>query len=287
MKDVGMTWVKFQHKWSPGDTPEAVAGRIADAHNSGFKVLLSIPGAATYPPPGGIDFDAYVEFLRGVAALGPDAIEVWNEENIDFEWPAGEIDPTSYVNNMLAPAYNAIKSVNPNVMVIGGALAPTGFDNGVNAWSDSRYLAGMAAAGAARYMDCMGVHHNAGATSPYATSGHPGGGHYSWYFKPTMDLYYNTFGGSTKVCFTELGYVSPDGFSGISSQFGWAANNTVEQHAQWLAEAVDIAASSGKARLLIIFNVDFTGYDPNGDPQAGYAMVRPGGDCPACDALRR
>ena len=143
MQDVGMNWVKFQHKWSPGDSSEAVAGRIADAHNSGFKVLLSIPGANTYPGPGGIDFNSYVNFLGGVAALGPDAIEVWNEMNIDFEWPAGEIDPKSYVNNMLAPAYNAIKSANPNVMVIAGALAPTGFDNGTNAWADNRYLAGM------------------------------------------------------------------------------------------------------------------------------------------------
>ena len=287
MKDIGMNWVKFQHKWSPGDNPDAVAGRIADAHNSGFKVLLSIPGAQTYPSPGGIDFDAYTAFLGGVAALGPDAIEVWNEQNIDFEWPAGEIDPASYVNSMLAPAYNAIKATNPNVMVIGGALAPTGFDNGTNAWSDSRYVRGMAAAGAARYMDCIGVHHNSGATSPSATSGHPGGAHYSWYFKPTMDLYYNAFGGSTKVCFTELGYVSPGGFSGISPQFGWAADNTVDEQAQWLAEAVRIAQSSGKTRLLIIFNVDFTNYDPNGDPQAGYAIVRPGGGCPACDALGR
>ncbi|MFN2276579.1 MAG: LysM peptidoglycan-binding domain-containing protein [Candidatus Promineifilaceae bacterium] len=287
MHDIGMTWVKRQHKWSPGDSPEAVAGLIADAHNSGFKILLSIPGANTYPAPGGIDFNAYVDFLGGVAALGPDAIEVWNEQNIDFEWPAGEIDPTSYVSNMLAPAYNAIKSANPNVLVIGGALAPTGFDNGVNAWADSRYVAGMAAAGAARYMDCIGVHHNSGATSPSATSGHPAGTHYSWYFRPTMDLYYNAFGGATKVCFTELGYVSPEGFPGISPQFGWAADNTVAEHAQWLAEAVRLAQSSGKVRMLIIFNVDFTHYDPNGDPQAGYAIVRPDGSCPACDALGR
>jgi len=287
MKDVGMNWVKFQHKWSPGDSPDAVASRIADAHNSGFKVLLSIPGANTYPGPGGIDFNSYVDFLGGVAALGPDAIEVWNEMNIDFEWPAGEIDPKSYVNNMLAPSYNAIKSANPNVMVIAGALAPTGFDNGTNAWADNRYLAGMAAAGASRYMDCIGVHHNAGATSPGASSGHPGGGHYSWYFKPTMDLYYNSFGGATKVCFTELGYLSKDGFSGLSPNFGWAAETSVDEHAQWLAEAVRQAQSSGKTRLVIIFNVDFTNYDPNGDPQAGYAMVRPGGDCPSCDALRR
>ena len=287
MKDVGMNWVKFQHKWSPGDSPDAVAGRIADAHNSGFKVLLSIPGATTYPGPGGIDFKSYVDFLGGVAALGPDAIEVWNEMNIDFEWPAGEIDPKSYVNNMLAPAYNAINAANPNVMVIAGALAPTGFDNGTNAWADNRYLAGMAAAGASRYMDCIGVHHNAGATAPSATSGHPGGSHYSWYFQPTMDLYYNSFGGATKVCFTELGYLSKDGFSGLSPNFGWAAETSVDEQAQWLASAVRLAQSSGKARLAIIFNVDFTGYDPNGDPQAGYAMVRPGGGCPACDALRQ
>ncbi len=287
MKDVGMNWVKFQHKWSPGDSPDAVAGRIADAHSQGFKVLLSIPGANTYPGPGGIDFGSYVDFLGGVAALGPDAIEVWNEMNIDFEWPAGEIDPQSYVNNMLAPAYNAIKSTNPNVMVIAGALAPTGFDNGTNAWADDRYLAGMAAAGASRYMDCIGVHHNAGATHPSATSGHPGGGHYSWYFQPTMDLYYNSFGGATKVCFTELGYLSSDGYSGLSPNFGWAAENSVDEHAQWLADAIRLAQSSGKARLVIIFNVDFTYYDPNGDPQAGYAMVRPGGGCPACDALSR
>jgi len=35
--------------------------------------------------------------------------------------------------------------------------------------------------------------------------------------------------------------------------------------------------------LLIVFNIDFTYYAA--DPQAGYAMIRPGGGCPACDAL--
>ena len=79
----------------------------------------------------------------------------------------------------------------------------------------------------------------------------------------------------------------PDGFPGISQHFGWAADNTVSEHAQWLAEAVRLAQASGKTRLVIIFNVDFTSYDPNGDPQAGYAIVRPDGSCPACDALGR
>ncbi|MCL4266421.1 MAG: LysM peptidoglycan-binding domain-containing protein [Anaerolineae bacterium] len=287
MQEAGMNWIKIQQKWSPGQSPDALAGVIQDAHNNGFKILLSITGAQTYPPANGIDFNAYVNYVRGVAALGPDAIEIWNEQNIDFEWPAGQISPTSYVNNMLAPAYNAIKSANANVMVISGAPAPTGFDNGTNAWSDARYIQGMAAAGAVNYMDCIGVHHNAGATSPSATSGHPadpGDRHYSWYFGPTFDLYYNTFGGARRVCFTELGYLSPQGFPFLPANFAWAANTTVSQHAQWLGEAVTLARGSGRARMVIVFNVDFTTYTQT-DPQAGYAIIRPDGSCPACGTL--
>jgi LysM repeat protein len=285
MRFAGMTWVKYQHKWSPGDNPDAVAGRISDAHNNGFKVLLSIPGANLYPQPGSIDFNAYVSFLGGVAALGPDAIEVWNEQNIDREWPAGQISPQAYVNSVLRPAYTAIKAANPNVLVVSGAPSPTGFDNGTNAWADNRYIAGMAAAGAANYADCIGVHYNAGATSPTTSSGHSGGSHYSWYYTPMVNLYYNAFGGSRKLCFTELGYLSGEGFPGISDAFGWARNTTLGQHAQWLAEAASLGASSGRVRLMVVFNVDFTTYDPGGDPQAGYAMIRPDGSCPSCDTL--
>ncbi|HZD11250.1 MAG TPA: LysM domain-containing protein [Candidatus Binatia bacterium] len=286
MRYAGMNWVKVQYKWSPGDSPNNVAGLISDAHNNGFKILLSIPGANLYPGANGIDFNAYASFVGGVAGLGPDAIEIWNEQNIDREWPAGQINPASYVNSMLRPAYSAIKAANPNVMVITGAPAPTGFDNGTNAWADNRYVAGMAASGAASYADCIGVHHNAGATSPSARSGHPGGSHYSWYYGPTADVYYNAFGGARRLCFTEIGYLSGDGYPGLPAAFGWASGTSVAEQAQWLAEAASIAGNSGRVRLFIVYNMDFTFYDPGGDPQAGYAIVRPDGSCPACDSLR-
>lgn len=287
MKYAGMRWIKFQHKWSPGDDPAGLASRINDAHANGLKVLISVTGAALFPTPGSIDFASYITFVGGLAALGPDAIEVWNEQNLDREWPTGEINPTSYVNNMLKPSYNAIKQANNTVMVISGAPAPTGFDNGTNAWADNRYVQGMAAAGAASYMDCIGVHYNAGATAPAATTGHPGGSHYSWYFGATLNLYYNAFGGARKVCFTELGYLSGEGFAGLPGAFGWASGTTVTQQAQWLAQATSLSANSGRVRMLIVFNVDFTEYDINGDPQAGYAIIRPDGTCPACDSLRQ
>lgn len=282
MAYAGMTWVKFQYKWSPGNDPNDLARRIQDAHARGFRALISIPGASN---PSYIDFNAYTQFVAGVAALGADGIEVWNEMNLDREWPAGQINPSSYVNNMLAPAYRAIKAANPGTLVIGGAPAPTGYHNDTNVWSDDRYIAGMAAAGAANYMDCMGVHYNAGATSPDATSGHPaddGAGHYSWYFWPTYNLYANTFPGE-KLCYTELGYVTGEGYGSLPPNFAWGNGNTVAEQADWLARSATLLRSTGRVKLMIVFNVDFTQWGD--DPQAGYAIIRPDGGCPACQTL--
>ncbi|MEM7799006.1 MAG: LysM peptidoglycan-binding domain-containing protein [Chloroflexota bacterium] len=286
MQDTGMTWVKFQHKWAEGDTPGVVSGPIARAHEAGFKILLSIPGQNTYPSS--INFDGYVEFLQGVAGLSdpPDAIEIWNEMNIDFEWPAGQISPTTYVNSMLAPAYNAIKGTNGNILVISGAPAPTGFDNNTNAWADDRYMRGLAAAGGTNFMDCVGVHFNAGATSPNTSSGHPGGTHYSWYYTPMVTTYYNATGGAKPLCFTEIGYLTGDGFNSLPQNFGWASGTSLDEHAQWLAEAAQLSKNDSRVMMFIVFNFDFTFYDENGDPQAGYGMVRPGDSCPACDRMK-
>jgi hypothetical protein len=151
--------------------------------------------------------------------------------------------------------------------------------------SDDNYLAGMAAAGAANYMDCIGAHHNAGATSPSATTGHPAGTHYSWYFLPTMNLYYNSFGGARQVCFTEAGYVTDEGMGySLPANFSWGSNITLGQQAAWLAEAVSLAANSGRVRIFIVWNIDNTSW--NGvDPQNAYAIIRPDGGCPACATL--
>lgn len=286
MQYAGMKWVKKQHKWSPGDPPEAVAGMINEAHAAGMKILLSIPGQLY---PSSIDFESYTNFLGGVAALGPDAIEVWNEMNIEREWPLGQIDPASYVNNMLRPAYQKIKAANPNVMVITGAPAPTGFFGGCSGagCDDAPYVAGMMAAGAGSVSDCIGVHYNEGLMPPSATSGDPrgAGGHYTRYFQGMINAYAGA--GAGALCFTELGYLSGEEWGTLPAGFLWKApyNLTVAEHAQYLAEAVRVGVQSGRVRMIIVFNVDFKTFGD--DPQAGYAMIRPNGSCPACETLRQ
>jgi len=287
MRVAGMTWVKKQYRYRDGQNPNDVAGMINEAHSRGFRIVVGVVGFKDEIGNNGY-YDRYASFVGGVAGLGADAIEIWNEPNIDREWTPGQINPASYTD-LLARSYNAIKATNPNTMVISGAPAPTGFFGGCSGGGcdDDDFLAGMAAAGAANYMDCVGVHYNEGILPPTARSGDPRGnsGHYTRYFGPMMDVYSGAFGGRVPLCFTEIGYLSPEGYGPLSPGFAWASNVTVAQQAAWIDQAVSIAANSGRVRLMIIWNVDFTNYGD--DPMAGYAIIRPGGGCPACEALSR
>ena len=286
MRQAGMTWAKRQIRYNLGDSPDNAAGAINQAHSQGFRVLLGIVGdpAQLGANPTGY-MDQFAGYLAGVARLGPDAIEVWNEQNLDREWPRGQISPTTYTQ-MLQKAYTAIKGANPSVMVISGAPAPTGAEGAFGTdrvWNDNRYIAGMAAAGAANYADCIGVHYNEGIVPPDQTSGDPRDNYYTRYYWGMVNTYWNTFGGARPLCFTELGYVTPEGYAPLPAGFEWGQGNTVAEQAQWLARAAQLSASSGRVRLMIIWNVDFTTY--GADPAAGYAIIRPGGGCPACAAL--
>ena len=287
MRQSGMTWVKRQWRYLRGQSSDSVGGIIDEAHANGFRILIGIVGLpGELNQPGYID--DYVAFLAGAAARGADAIEVWNEPNIDREWPAGSISPANYTN-LLRRAYQAIKAANPNTMVVSGAPAPTGFFGGCHGGGcdDDAFVRGMAAAGAASYMDCLGIHYNEGILSPDATSGDPRGssGHYTRYFWGMVNTYNRAFGGSRPLCFTEIGYLTSEGFPPLPSGFAWAGNVTVAQQAAWLSRAATLARNSGRVRLFIIWNVDFTEY--GADPMAGYAMIRPDGSCPACEALAR
>ncbi len=284
MRYAGMTWAKVQIRYGRGQDPNSVAGTINDAHAKGFRILLGVVGYPADISGGDAYFDDYAKFVAGLAGLGADAIEVWNEPNIDREWPTGQIDPGRYTQ-LLARAYNAIKSTNPGTIVISAAPAPTGAEGAFGrerVWNDNAYVAGMAAAGAARYMDCVGAHYNEGIVSPRQTSGDPRDGYYTRYFYGMVNTYYNAI--RKPVCFTELGYLTPEGYGNLPGTFSWASNTTVAQQAQWVADAVRLARSSGKVPLVIIWNMDFTGTFGD-DPMGGYALIRPDGSCPACDRL--
>ncbi len=290
LRSAGMTWVKWQIPFIPGEDLTVARHRIHVTHEAGFKVLLSVTGHVHDLTVGGDDYlNAYAAFLGEVAALGADAIEVWNEMNIDREWTQGQIHPNNYAK-MLRPAYTAIKAANPDTLVITGALSPTGAESvfgPAKVWNDDRYYLGMASANIADYADCIGVHYNEGVLPPSQLGGDPREYDYpTRYFISQMDRVAFPFRNENiPMCITELGYLSPEDYGRLPDGFAWAANTSVAEQAAWLSQAIVIASnySDMPVNLLIVWNIDFEQYNP--DPQAGYAIIRPDGSCPACRAI--
>jgi hypothetical protein len=97
---------------------------------------------------------AFVEHFRGRV----DHIVVWNEPNISLEWGYRPVDPEGYTD-LLRAVYPRAKAANPEVVVLGGALAPTLAPvNDPEGMNDLDYLRRMLAAGAGEVMDGLAVH---------------------------------------------------------------------------------------------------------------------------------
>jgi hypothetical protein len=188
---------------------------------------------------------------------------------------------------MLAASYTAITQANPDVLVISAAPAPTGAqeafpDRVVN---DDTWMTQFVSSGGLDYAHCVGAHYNEGTTPPNATTGDARGDHYTRYFPLMVGRYRQIIGSRVPLCFTELGYLSPQGLPPISADFGWSATITVDQQADWLSQAIGLASQPrANIPLVIVWNVDFTAIQ-DVDPMAGFAIIRPDGACPTCDRL--
>lgn len=111
-----------------------------------------------------LDESAYDDFAAFAAAFAEryrgkvGYLIVGNEPNLSYEWGYRQTTPADYVA-LLRTVYRAVKAANPDIVILGGALAPTleppGSPWGLN---DLLYLQGMYDAGAAAYFDALAVH---------------------------------------------------------------------------------------------------------------------------------
>ncbi len=215
-----------------------------------------------------------------------DAIEVWNEQNLDREWKSTNgISPEDYVR-FLQVAHDAIKAKDPNIIVISGALSPTGTGDWVRWADDFEYLDRALAAGMLNYADCVGAHHNgyniapdvtfdaAGSTAEAATASFRGpfdNPHHSWSLKTTLDTYaqkVQAIDPNKKLCVTEFGWASSEGYAEIPTGFEFARDNTLQEQADYIVQAFTQMHDSGDIWLAFLFNFDFgnKGSGPTDDP---------------------
>jgi hypothetical protein len=237
------------------------------------------------------------------------AIEVWNEQNLDREWDTAEgVDPERYVE-MLRLSYQAIKSRDPDIIVISGALSPasgpwTDENNPdrITVMDDFEYFDRMIAAGLLSSCDCVGAHHN-GINLPPDVEWDEGysddtakflgpfnNPHHSWSFKSTLWGYHERIaaaGSTTPLCVTEFGWATSEGFEGFPPGFGFALDNTLAEQAAWDVEAFQLMRQSGFVRLAFLWNLNYSqlGWGPE-DPNAPYAIIDFDGVArPAFDAI--
>ena len=101
------------------------------------------------------NLDDYVNFVTAVGERYQGRIthyQIWNEPNIYPEWGNGDVNPEAYTD-MLCRSYDALKAIDPGIVVVSGAIAPTVSMNYSNL-NDFIYLERMLNAGAG---DCFDV----------------------------------------------------------------------------------------------------------------------------------
>ncbi len=306
---LGMNWVKAQIQWwlVEPDADEATEqwffydAVIDEAHNKGVRLMLSVVGAPAWTRAAGgengppDDYNEYARFLAELIDRHPgkiDAIEVWNEQNLDREWTsANGISPEDYVR-FLQVAYETIKARDPNIIVISGALSPTGTGDWVRWADDFEYLDRALAAGMLNYADCVGAHHNgyniapdvafdvASAEPESATAlfrGPFANPHHSWSFFTTINTYADkvqAVNPNMKLCVTEFGWASTEGYSEYPEGFEFAQDNTLQEQADYIVQAFNQMYDSGDVWLAFLFNFDFgnKGSGPTDDP-VPYSIV--------------
>ena len=115
--------------------------------------------AGSYAPPD--NYQDFADFAGAVAGRFRGRVQyyqLWNEPNIYPEWGNSPIDPEAYVELLKAGA-DAIRAVDPDAVIIAGALAATVDMDGTTvpgrSFSDLLFLQRMYDAGAADYFDVM------------------------------------------------------------------------------------------------------------------------------------
>ncbi len=209
--DAGFRWQKTLFQWRQiegackGCFDWSEADRVVKASaQAGVKIIARLDfqpswarrdGALNGPPD---NYQDYADFLSAfVGRYGASssigrvqAVEIWNEVNLDREWANQTINPqqaADYVR-LLGLSYSAVKAADPSVIVVTAGLSPTGVSDG-HAADDVQYLQWLYDAGMRGKYDVLGAHGNTQAPEVDAAFGSlPNFPHASFYFRRVEQL---------------------------------------------------------------------------------------------------
>jgi len=304
-------WQKTLFQWrsiegiAKGTYDWSEADRVVKASKlAGIKIIARIDfqptwarkdGARNGPPD---NYQDYADFISVFAKrFGPgsdigtvDAIEIWNEVNIDREWGGATINQQQardYVQ-LLTLAYRAAKTANANITVVTAGLSPTGVTDG-HAADDVTYMQWLFDAGlkgGVNY-DVLGAHGNTQAPEVEADFNTlPGFSHPSFYFRRVeqlRDVQVKNGDAARQIWLLEFGWTADK----VNPNYAWFAVSE-EKKADNIVKAFQYAKLQwspwiGVMTLWTLADPNWTPADeqywwaidePNGTPRAALNAVR-------------
>ncbi len=309
---LGMHWVKVRASWRDiepvqGSPDFARLDAIVDGlRASGLNVLLTVTDAPDWarssreehgPPDNFATYNTFVGALALRYAGRVAAYEIWNEPNLRREWNSTifPIGADSYAL-LLHAAYGTIKAADPNATVVSAGLAPTGFNDGVNAIDDRQFLARLYDLGLVDMSDAVGAHPFGFANPPdfvccaaledvLTHYGQP-----SFYFLDTLNDYHEIMRQhgdmSTPLWVTQFGWGTSDGIGAPPRNSLYVRYNSPEEQAQYDERAFELGASLGFVRMMFVYNLNSCTAQPENLEACYYSLIAPSGQPrPAYQAL--
>ena len=262
-KLLGFTHVKHTFAWRdlevrPGEWDFSQSDRIvAEVERRDLKLIArlgQVPDWAldgevtsensvrTDAPP--TDLDVWANYCAMVADRYRGRIaayQIWNEPNLSREWGDNPPDAAAYVE-VLKACSDAIRTVDPDAILISAGLAPTGHYNDL-AHRDDIYLDAMYRAGFQQYVDVVGVHAPGFSPPSYGPDDAERDGQGRWAsFRRIEDLrkimiQYDD--AARQMAILEMGWTTDT----VNPDYSWFAV-TEEEQAQYIVEAYQYAAEN-------------------------------------------
>lgn len=130
MKAAGISWARADFSWSGIESPqgkwrfERFDRVVEETNKRGIQILPILDYDVPWATPAFKHLDAWLEYVRRVVKRYRDKIrywEVWNEPNLESFWRA-KPNGADYAI-LLKATYQAIKEIDPELVVVYGGLA--------------------------------------------------------------------------------------------------------------------------------------------------------------------
>lgn len=311
-QEIGATWVKLDVDWreaepEPGDYRlDDLDTVVAGLNSANISILLTVSSAPAWartstdesgPPDSLADFALFARHVAERYGDRVQAYQIWHEPNLRREWNS-TVHPisASVYAELLRLSYEAINAGDPAALVISAGLAPTGFNDGVNAINDRIYLRDLYANGLANISDGVAAHPAGFANPPDSRCCDQPAGvetHFqdrSFFFLDTLTDYREIMlqngDGDTGLWVTKFGWGSSEDTQPPSSINIFYTYTSLGEQAVYTPRALDLAAELGYVRAMFLSNLNGCIARPDSLESCYTSLIGPDGlPRPAYDAL--